>query len=163
MRVATTAKVGVNLNGGAVDRGEMARVDVFRKAGKKGKFQYFLVPVYPHEIATMDAPPFRAVLAYASEANWPIIDSTYEFLWSINQKTWLRANKPTGEIVEGYFAGMDRSTGAIALSSQADSDAINRRIGVKTLFSLQKFYVDRLGRVSEVHGEPRSWHGKVCI
>ena len=68
VRVETTAKVGVNLNGGTVDRGEMARVDVFRKAGKKGKFQYFLVPVYPHEIATMDAPPFRAGLAYASKA-----------------------------------------------------------------------------------------------
>ncbi len=162
VRVATTAKVGVNLNGGTVDRGEMARVDVFRKAGRTGKFQFFLVPVYPHEIATMDEPPMRAVLAYAAESNWPIIDSTCDFLWSINQKTWIRASKPSGEILEGYFAGMDRSTGAIALSSQADPDAISRGIGVKTLLSLQKFSVDRLGRITEVQRESRTWHGKVC-
>jgi CRISPR-associated endonuclease Csn1 len=162
VRIATTAKVGVSLNGGTVDRGEMARVDVFRKAGKKGKFQYFLVPVYPHEVATMDAPPMRAVLAYAAESDWPVIDSTYEFLWSINQKTWLRASKPSGEVVEGYFAGMNRSTGAINLSSQADSDSIKEGIGVKTLLSVQKFSVDRLGRISEVHRELRTWRGKVC-
>ena len=55
VRVSTNAKVGVALHGGTVDRGEMARVDVFRKANKKGKFQYFLVPIYPHEIATSES------------------------------------------------------------------------------------------------------------
>jgi len=60
-RLRTTDKVGVKLNGGALDRGEMARVDVFRKANRKGKYQYFLVPIYPHEIATMGEPPTQAV------------------------------------------------------------------------------------------------------
>ena len=162
VRVATSAKIGVKLNGGTVDRGEMARVDVFRKADKKGRNQYFLVPIYPHEIATMDAPPRRAVLAYAPEVDWPIVDSTYEFLWSINQKTWLCATKPSGEVVEGYFMGMNRSNGAIALSSQANPDAVNSGIGVKTLSSLRKFSVDRLGRLSEVAWESRTWHGVAC-
>jgi CRISPR-associated endonuclease Csn1 len=162
VRIATSAKVAVMLNGGTVDRGEMARVDVFRKADRKGRNQYFLVPIYPHEIATLDAPPMRAVLAYAPESDWPVIDPTYEFLWSINQKTWLRATKPGGGVVQGYFIGMDRSTGAIALSSQANPEVVNRGIGVKTLLSLQKFFVDRLGRISEVERETRTWRGAAC-
>jgi CRISPR-associated endonuclease Csn1 len=162
VRVETNAKVGVRLGGGTVDRGEMARVDVFRKANKKGKFQYFLVPIYPHEIATMDAPPMRAALAYAPDDEWPVVDASYEYLWPINQRTWLKATKASGEVVEGYFVGMNRSNGAIALSAQADPDAITSGIGVKTLQALQKFAVDRLGRLSEVQRESRTWRGKVC-
>ena len=71
VRVETKAKVGIRLNGGAVDRGEMARVDVFRKANKKGVWQYYVVPIYPHEIVTMKVPPMRAVVAYKDEDVWP--------------------------------------------------------------------------------------------
>jgi CRISPR-associated endonuclease Csn1 len=163
VRVATSAKVGVLLSGGTVDRGEMARVDVFRKADKKGRYQYFLVPVYPHEIATMDAPPMRAVLAHAPEKEWPMIDQSYEFLWSVYQKSWIQTIKSSGEVVEGYFLGMDRSTGAIGLSAQANPNAIHRGIGVKTLSSFKKFTVDRLGRISEIRWEIRTWRGAACI
>ncbi|MGE3993130.1 type II CRISPR RNA-guided endonuclease Cas9, partial [Pseudorhodoplanes sp.] len=38
VRVATRDKVAVTVNGGTVDRGDMARVDVFRKKNKKGKW-----------------------------------------------------------------------------------------------------------------------------
>jgi CRISPR-associated endonuclease Csn1 len=162
VRVATNAKVGVRLNGGTVDRGEMPRVDVFQRADKKGRNQYFLVPIYPHEIATMDRPPMGAVLAYAPESEWPVIDSTYEFLWSINQRTWLAATKTSGEIVEGYFRGLDRTTGAIALSAHENPDAVTRGLGVKTLSSFQKFTIDRLGRKSLVAGETRTWRGVAC-
>jgi CRISPR-associated endonuclease Csn1 len=152
----------VRLNGGTVDRGEMPRVDVFQRADKKGRNQYFLVPIYPHEIATMDRPPMGAVLAYAPESEWPVIDSTYEFLWSINQRTWLAATKTSGEIVEGYFRGLDRTTGAIALSAHENPDAVTRGLGVKTLSSFQKFTIDRLGRKSLVAGETRTWRGVAC-
>ena len=162
VRVATNAKVGVRLNGGTVDRGEMARVDVFRKANKKGRLQFFLVPVYPHEIAIMEGPPMRAVLQTKPENEWPVVDSTFEFLWSINQKSWLCATKTNGEIVEGYFRGLDRATGNITLSAHENSDAIVRGLGVKTLSSFQKFAVDRLGHKSEVPRELRTWRGRVC-
>ncbi len=44
VRVLTNAKVGVRLNGGTVDRGEMARVDVFRRADKRGRESIFPGP-----------------------------------------------------------------------------------------------------------------------
>ena len=55
IRLAAKSKVNILLNTGnpnrpaAVDRGDMARVDVFRKPSAKGVFQYFLVPIYPHD------------------------------------------------------------------------------------------------------------------
>ena len=55
VRVATKDRVAVELNGGTVDRGEMARVDVFRKKNKKGKWEFYVVPIYPHQIATMES------------------------------------------------------------------------------------------------------------
>lgn len=61
VRLATRDNVAVKLNGGTVDRGDMARVDVFRKKNKKGKWEYFVVPIYPNQIATMDSPPNSAV------------------------------------------------------------------------------------------------------
>ena len=163
VRIATNAKIGVEIGGGTVDRGEMARVDVFRKADKKGKFQYFLVPIYPHEIATMDAPPMRAVLQAKPESEWPVIDASYEFLWSLYQKSWASVTKASGEVVEGYFRGLDRATGNIALSAHINSDAIVKGIGPKTLRLFQKFAVDRLGRLHEIERETRTWRGVACI
>ena len=110
-------KVGIRLNGGAVDRGEMARVDVFRKANKKGVWQYYLVPIYPHEIATMDAPPMRAVVAYKDEGDWAVMDSTFEFLWSIDLMVLLEVVKTSGKIVDGYFRGLHRTPAPSHLSS----------------------------------------------
>ena len=51
VRLASKDKVAVSVRGGTADRGEMARVDVFGKADKGGKIRYFLVPIYPHQIA----------------------------------------------------------------------------------------------------------------
>ncbi len=163
VRVESKNKVGIRLNGGAVDRGEMARVDVFRKANKKGVWQYYLVPIYPQEIATMDAPPMRAVVAYKDEGDWPVMDSTFEFLWSIESMVFLQAVKTSGEIVDGYFRGLHRGTGAVALSSHKNSEEVITGIGVKTLASFKKFRVDRLGLSrAEVIREVRTWHGKAC-
>jgi CRISPR-associated endonuclease Csn1 len=163
VRVESKNKVGIRVNGGAVDRGEMARVDVFRKANKKGVRQYYLVPIYPHEIATMETPPMRAVVAYKDEGDWPVMDSTFEFLWSIESMAFFQAVRPGGEVIEGYFRGLHRGTGAIALSSHKNSDELVAGIGVKTLASFKKFRVDRLGLSrTEVTREVRTWHGKAC-
>jgi CRISPR-associated endonuclease Csn1 len=137
---------------------------VFRKANKKGVWQYYLVPIYPHEIATMEAPPMRAVMQGRTEAEWPVMDSTYEFLWSIESMTFLEVVKSSGELVEGYFRGLDRATGAIALAKDCNPDDLSRGLGVKTLATFKKFRVDRLGLSrTEVTREVRTWHGKACI
>ena len=163
VRLSTSKKVDVKVRGGAAERGEMARVDVFRKANKKGKWEFYLVPVYPHQVETMAAPPDRAVTAAKPEEEWAAMDGTCHFLWSLYPLSWVEVTKPDGEVIEGYFRGMDRSTGAIAISPHHTKQKMERGIGVKTLAEFRKFAIDRLGNLSEIKQETRTWHGVACI
>jgi len=162
VRVATKDKVALEINGGTVDRGEMARVDIFRKANHKGQWEYFAVPIYPHQIATMEQPPNKYVKGATNEDEWPVIDSSYEFLWSLQPMNYLEIVKGNGECVEGYYRSLDRATGAINLSPMKTNDELIRSIGIKTLANFKKFMIDRLGRKFEVQRELRTWRGKVC-
>lgn len=162
VRLATRDKVAIEINGGTVDRGDMARVDVFRKQNKKGKWEYYVVPIYPHQIATMSAPPDRAVKGGGgAESDWPSVADT-EFLWSISSMSYLEMIKPDGELIEGYFKSLDRNTGAATVSPHFSNELFRKGIGIKTLSSLKKFSIDRLGRKSEVKRETRTWRGKAC-
>lgn len=169
VRLVTKGKVNISMDTGnpdrlaTVDRGEMARVDVFRKANRRGKYEYFLVPIYPHEIADKKkGPPMRAVQGGGDDDKWPLIDSTYEFLWSMNQMTLIEITKSDGEVIQSYFRSLDRNTGAITVSDICDSTATRKGIGTRTLLVFKKLQVDRLGRISEVQRELRTWRGKVC-
>ncbi|WP_036283956.1 type II CRISPR RNA-guided endonuclease Cas9 [Methylocystis sp. ATCC 49242] len=166
VRLVTKNKVNITLDTGnperlaTVDRGEMARVDVFRKANRKGKYEYYLVPIYPHEIATMETPPMRAVQGGGDDDKWPEIDSTFEFLWSINQLSLLELTKPDGEVIRSYFRSLDRNTGALTVSGIANSTATRKGIGTRTLIDFKKLHVDRLGQIFEVERELRTWRGE---
>jgi CRISPR-associated endonuclease Csn1 len=168
IRLAAKGKVNILIDTGnpncpaAVDRGDMARVDVFRKANAKGILQYFLVPIYPHEIAMLDAPPMRAVQGGADEEQWPLMDSSFEFMWSMTHMTLLEIVKTNGAVVRSYFRSLDRNTGALTVSNVSNVRAPKMRIGARTLLGLKKLHVDRLGRVFEVEREQRTWRGKVC-
>lgn len=162
VRVRTTDKVAVDVRGGTADRGDMARVDVFQKANKKGVRQYFVVPVYPHEIAMESEPPMKAVTANKPMSEWPLIDSSYEFLWSLYPMSLIELTKPDGEVILGYNRGFSRSTGAFTVSPVHDSSDPRPGIGARTLLSFRKLAVDRLGQVSEIAREVRTWRGKAC-
>ena len=136
IRVATKDRVAVELSGGTVDRGEMARVDVFRKKNKKGKWEFYVVPIYPHQIAIMEEPPDRAVKGGGEEFEWAPLDANSEFLWSLYSMSFLEIVKSDGEAIEGYFRSLDRNTGATTVSPQVTNEKIRKGIGVKTVSSL---------------------------
>lgn len=164
VRVATKDKIAVKVNGGTVDRGVMARVDVFRKKNKKEKWEFYVVPIYPHQIATMSDPPNRAVVAYKADDEWTSIDDSFEFLWSLNAMSYIEITKPNGDFIEGYFRGLHRGTGAANVSTHQtlDKQGASDGIGLKTLSEFKKFTIDRLGRKFEVSREVRTWRGKAC-
>ncbi len=170
VRLMTSDKPGVSakrFNGSTADRGDMVRVDVFTKPNKHGSDQYFLVPIYPHEVATLDAPPNRAVQAYKDEKVWPEMTGDYRFRFSLYPTSLIEIIKPDGEIIRAYYRGLNRALGAINVSeTQHHTMALTQirtNIGTRTLKSFKKLSVDRLGRVSEIVSETRTWHGKVCI
>ena len=166
VRVATRDKVAVSVRGGAADRGDMARVDVFARPDKHGRTRYYLVPIYPHQVADRQAfprPPDRAVVAYAAEADWTVIDAGFVFLFSLYSHTLLEVAKSDGVVIRGYFKGMNRSTGAITIAEPENPRMLHQGIGAKTLVSFTKLNVDRLGRITQVRNEVRIWHGVACI
>lgn len=162
VRIASRDHVAVCVREGTADRGDMVRIDVFAKPNSKGVRQFYLVPIYPHEIATLDRPPNRAVQAGGDASKWPVIDPSYEFLWSIHPMSLIELTKPDGEVILGYHRSLSRNTGAFTVSDVNSSASIRDGIGGRTLLNFRKLTVDRLGRVFEVPRETRTWRGEVC-
>jgi CRISPR-associated endonuclease Csn1 len=165
VRVMTNDKVAVAVRGGTADRGDMVRVDVFSKPNKKGVTQYYLVPIYPHQIADFTnnpIPPNRAVIAYEDEGSWTLVDSNFSFKFSLYSNSLIEVTKADGETIKGYFKGLHRGTGALAIAPHADPRSIRGGIGAKTLAGFNKLKVDRLGKVTNVDREVRTWHGEAC-
>ena len=165
VRVRTKDKVAVTVRGGTADRGDMARVDVFTKASKRGKREFYLVPIYPHQVADREgwpAPPDRAVVGAKAEEDWTKMDSGFQFLFSLSQNSLIEMTKPDGEVVSGYFKGVDRSTAAINVARHQSSRDLIRSTGSKTLLNFRKLAVDRLGNKPVIEQEVRTWHGEVC-
>ena len=163
VRLETTKNVAVAVRGGTADRGEMARVDVFRETrpGKPDKFH--LVPIYPHQIVdpAQAGPPDRAVVANKPEREWTPV-AGFAFAFSLYMNSLVEVQQSGKDPIRGYFKGLDRSTAAIAVASPLSPNQLVRGIGSKTLLSFRKLSVDRLGRVSDVPGEVRTWHGAAC-
>lgn len=151
VRIATDKKVAFELNGGTVDRGNMARVDVFRKKNKKGAWEFYVTPIYPHQIVSLERPPNLAVKGGGGEeSDWYPLGGEAEFLWSLHAMSLVELVNSGGEVIEGYFRSLDRNTAAITVSPQTTNAIIRKGIGVKTLSSFRKFTIDRLGRKFEI-------------
>jgi CRISPR-associated endonuclease Csn1 len=162
VRIATTDKSAVRVRGGTADRGDMVRVDVFVKPGRRGQDEYYLVPIYPHQIAdrSLLEPPSYA--AASGGTSVPLGDE-YAFRFSLYPMSFIEITKRDGEIIEGYFRGANVNTISLKVSSHNRSDLVRDSIGAKTLHGFRKFSVDRLGRCSEVKQEKRTWRGAACI
>lgn len=172
VRLSTKGKPSVPVRGGTADRGDIVRVDIFSKPNKRGKDEFYVVPVYPHQVMDKKQwprPPSRAVVPGKDEVDWIEIESSYRFRTSIYPRSFLKVTKPDGEILSGYFQGMNRSTGAINLTNHRnsrlmrdDNGSKTESIGTRRLLTIKKYSVDRFGNRSEVKSEVRTWHGVVC-
>ncbi len=172
VRLRTKGKPAVHVRGGSAGRGEIVRVDVFAKPNKRGKDEFYLVPIYPHHVMNKrewPMPPSQAVIAHKEEESWTQIDDSFIFRFSLYPRSYLEVAKPNGQLITGYFQGLNRATGAINLFNDKDSRSIvdddgnsMQGIGCKTLLTMKKHNVDRFGMRSEVKSEVRTWHGVVC-
>lgn len=162
VRVATKDKVAVHINGGTVDRGDMARVDVFVTEGRKGVKAYRFVPIYPDQIARCEVPPDRAITRGKALSDWEAMDSRYDFLWSLNPYCYIEIIDENGVLREGYYRRLNSNDACLILSEHFSSQAESGKIGTRKLLQIKKFTVDRLGRKSEVSREVRTWRGKAC-
>lgn len=164
VRLLSTTKPGIPVRDGTARRGGIVRVDVFSKANRKGRDEWYLVPVYPHQVTnkkTWKNPPMYAAVANKEEIAWAIMDESHTFRFSLYPRSYVEIVKPDGEVIEGYFSGVDRSKASINIASDKDLKPI-KGIGVKLLSVFKKYAVDRLGSKAAVKNEVRTWRGKVC-
>lgn len=154
VRVCEPFRSGVELwRGGAraqADNGGIVRTDVFSRNGK-----FYLVPVYTWHVAKKILPN-KAVATNKPEEQWPEMDPAegYVFRFSLIPNSYVATEKG-GVVKEGYFLGMDRATGAIALAAPHDRQKKTTGIGVRGLDRFEKYRVDRMGRLFRVRGETR--------
>lgn len=142
---------GIPVRGGIAKNDSMLRVDVFTKGGK-----FHLVPVYVHH--RVKGLPNRAIVAYKDEDEWTEVDNN-EFLFSLHPND-LTSITLKNEKYLGYYAGCDRSTGAVNLWAHdrnriVGKDGLVRGIGVKTALKVEKLHVDTLGRIYPAPSEQR--------
>lgn len=153
VKVCQTQNTGVKVRSGIADNGGIVRTDVFRKPNSKGQPEYYLVPVYCADRAAYLVTgqlPNRAIAAAKPEEEWPVVDSTYEFLFSLQPYDLVTFGDATG-----YFRGVDRSTGAVSLSRPNHESAPLERVGARRVSTVTKYSVGVLGDCHPVRGEVR--------
>lgn len=135
---------GIPVRGGIAKNDSMLRIDIFGKGGK-----FHLIPVYVHHINK--GLPNRAIAAHKDEDEWPIIDDSFSFAYSIYPNDLVRVTQKQ-VVFLGYYAGCDRGSGNINLwahdrNQSVGKDGLIRGIGVKTAVNVEKFHVDVLGNI----------------
>lgn len=154
VNLTDTQKSGISVRCGIANNGDMLRVDIFTD-GKK----FYAVPLYVADAVKAELSN-RAVVAFKPEEEWMLMDEHYHFLFSLHPNDWVRVRFKKDAPKEGYFSGLDRSTGAISLwahdrNQAAGKEGLLRGIGIKTALSVEKFHVDLLGRIYPVQQETR--------
>ncbi|WP_374594255.1 type II CRISPR RNA-guided endonuclease Cas9 [Aquabacterium sp.] len=141
---------GIPIRGGVAKNDSMMRVDVFNTGGK-----FHLVPVYVHH--RVKGLPDRAIVAFKDENEWTQVNDD-EFLFSLHPNDLTRVTLKN-ELHLGYYAGCDRSTGALNLWAQDRNKSIGKdgliRVGVKTALKVEKFNIDVLGNIYPAPRETR--------
>lgn len=152
VKLLATQKSGIPIRRGIANNGAMLRVDVFTKGGK-----FYTVPVYVADAAKATLPN-RAVVAYKAEEEWPAMDESYTFLFSLHPNDWVRVLYKNGPAREGYYSGLNRATGAIDIWVHDRNPGVVKNglfegCGVKTALAIEKFHVDLLGNLHRVYAE----------
>ena len=144
VRVEKTQESGVLLNKKnaytIADNGDMVRADVFCKTDKKGKNQYFIVPIYAWQVAENILPDI--------DCKGYRIDDSYTFCFSLHKYDLIAFQKDKKSRVEfAYYINCDSSDGRFYLAWH-DKGAKEQqfRISTQNLVLMEKYQIDELGK-----------------
>jgi CRISPR-associated endonuclease Csn1 len=132
---------------GIADNASMIRVDIFTKGGK-----FFIVPLYTKDIYA-GIMPNKAITAYKPESEWPDMDESYLFLFSLYPYDLVKLINKKEEYF-GYYRGTNRALGSIAISDPNNNLKI-KDIGAKTALKIEKYEVNLFGEFHLVREEKR--------
>lgn len=153
-----TPDSGRMIRGGLVSNGDQVRTDVFEKDGK-----FYLCPVYAWHFITGELPT-GLIKQGVKEENWPQLTPAYNFKFSLYKNDFVHLIDKNGEVIEGYFIGIDRATAQVNLRShdgstlykKKDKLVAEKNFGVLQLKAMKKYAVDFFGRKFEVTEKERA-------
>ncbi|MGD9661607.1 MAG: type II CRISPR RNA-guided endonuclease Cas9 [Porticoccaceae bacterium] len=154
IKMFTVQKSGLLVRNGIANNGDMIRADIF-KVGKN----FRVVPLYASDVVKAVLPNL-AVVAYKPKTEWTSMEENSTFLFSLYPNDWVRITLKNNEPKEGYYAGLNISTGAMSMWTHDRNQSGGKRafiegIGIKTAVNVEKFHVDLLGNLHKVHQETR--------
>lgn len=164
----STSGMYIEKNNSLVGNDAMIRVDIFTKDGK-----YYAVPIYVADLYK-GVLPDRIATANKNESEWPKVDDSYEFLFSLHKddlvfiehKKGIELKKTNDNIKSKlpktmsanatvlYYESFNRNTASIKVSDYTNA-YYGDSIGIATLLQFKKYSVDVLGNYSEVKSEKR--------
>ncbi len=152
IKIKDSSTSGILVRGGFAKNTSMPRLDVFTKKNKKGKNEFFLVPIYVSDFGK--ELPNRAITS--KKDCWLELTDEYEFIFSLFPDTLIAINptgKPEDEFL-GYYKGCDIDSGRIVVDAP---DRIQKgvRFSTKTAAYIKKYQVGILGDYYEVKKEKR--------
>ena len=154
IRIYDSAKSGVRVNNGIANNGDMIRVDVFSRLNKNtGRTEFYLCPIYVADTKMKFLPNYLCVCGN-DQKDWPLIDESYEFCFSLFKNDVVKLRKKNGMEIIGYFNSMHRSNASIAITIHDNSKIISG-IGVKSLLVFEKYHVNYFGEIFKIKGEKR--------
>jgi CRISPR-associated endonuclease Csn1 len=144
---------GIPIRGGIAKNDTMLRVDVFKKSSK-----FHLVPVYVHH--TVTGLPNHAIVQAKDEADWTLVDDSFEFLFSLHPNDFVKITQKGKPSISGYYASCHRGTGNLNLwshdrNTNTGKDGAIDGVGVKTALAIEKFDVNVLGSIYPAKPEER--------
>ncbi len=151
--------------GGFAENSSMVRVDLFKVettrydgAMRRITPGYYLVPVYLRQIADKNGgTPLKAIVGGKDEDEWPEMDPN-AFVMSLYKDSYIEVVKKDSEVARRYYRGANRNDAGIILSPH-NRRGHSHKIGSKSLRSVRKFQVDRLGIRHEIPAGAEPWPG----
>ncbi len=136
-----------NVRGKAANA-SIVRVDVFHENNK-----YYFVPIYLSDTTHKELPQ-KAIKSSHAMSDWPVMKDE-NFVFSLYKNDYLSVKTKT-ESIQGYFAGIDRSSAGISIRPH-DRSGSDIRTGATNSLSISKYEVSLLGDLHQVKKEKR--HG----
>jgi CRISPR-associated endonuclease Csn1 len=134
VKLRTPMNDGVYVNKGITAHDKMIRTDVFEKSGK-----YYLVPIYVADRVKFELPN-RAITASKLKQDWPEMDDSYAFCFSLFRNDLIEIKHRTKGVLMGYYAGCHSGTASINVTLPDRSLPIvgNKWVGDKKLSTMRK-------------------------
>ncbi|MDU8925332.1 type II CRISPR RNA-guided endonuclease Cas9 [Pasteurellaceae bacterium LIM206] len=133
-------KQGLEVRNGITEsNGSMVRVDLFSKLNKKGKNQYFVVPVYAWQVEREELPNI--------DCKGNKIDETYTFCFSLYPNDLIAIQDPNGsdDKIFAYYVRCDSSDGRMILRL-SDNSAVPNGYSVPSKNELSQFRISPLNQ-----------------